>query len=367
MNSPLSSSIAPRLSEILGQDLRSVRIHAGSQADAVSRRFHSAAFACGSNVFFRQGHYNPHSKAGLELIAHEVIHVCQQLSNRLPRAHQQLVVRPNDDEFEHEARALARPVAALLRGAEDQVSDSEYAALRDFRSRPKLQKHNGLSGVIQRTPASLVAAANVAPPAPAAPGPTTCHEAAIGWLLSAENYTSPWKLMRYAMSTFVLPVSAGSWLKAYIYNYNSRLHLADAQGVNPLMKPNPGDILFTYQGGLTAMHSMIVVPGPGNHVRVRGFNNAGTFNYPALAIPAPAGAYDPNDRDIADPALWDVTGTGFGANNANAQLYWVRYQNAAQAIRRALAHWTHSHFRGPNGGHGWQHTGAPPCHPSCPH
>ncbi len=264
---------------------------------------------------------------------------------------------------------MGRPVAALMRGGSGRVSEADLSALRDFRSRPAWR---GLSSepsrTIQCSAATLVAAANAAPPAANAPGPGTCHEAAMGWLLGAENFSSPWKLMRYSMNTLLMPAFPGSWLKSYVYAINARIHRADVlAGGAPVMRPALGDILFTCQGGGAAMHSMIVVSGPGGNVLIRGFNNAGTFNYPGVAPHAPAGGYDANDRDIGDVNLWDAAGTGFGANNAGAALHWVKYVNAAPAIRNALAHWTHSNFRGPGGGHGWQHTGRPPCPPSCPH
>lgn len=368
MRTPLNSSIARKLGEILGHDVDFICIHTGPEADALNRRIDSTAFAHGSELFFGPNSYRPDSESGIELLAHEVIHVCQQLSGRVPHSGPGVNVRPANDEFELEAQALARPVAALMRGNQNAISEAEFSALREFRSRPRLSHHRGPPLTIQRSATALAAAARVAPPLGVpvgAPGPTTCHEAAIGWLLTAENYPSPWKLMRYAMNTFVLPTSAGSWLKAHIYSSNVRLDLVDITGGNPIFIPNQGDILFTFQGGLTAMHSMIVVPGPAGQVFIRGFNNAGTFNYPGLLPLAPAGAYDANDRNIADLNLWDAAGTGFGANNAGAELRWVKYQNAAQAIKKALAHWTHSNFR--KNGHGWQHTGGPPCHPSCPH
>lgn len=371
MGASLNPSIVSKLGDILGQDFGSVRIHTGPEADVLNRRIDSIAFARGSEIFFGQGSYRPDSEAGVELLAHELIHVCQQLSGRVPHSGAEVDLRPADDAFEREARELARPVAALIRGNQSAVSETEFSALRDFSSRPRTWHLHSASRTIQRTAVALVAASNVAPPGAAAPGPTTCHEAAIGWLLTAENYTSPWKLMRYAMSTLILPASAGSWLKAYVYNSNARINQADVvAGGAAIFRPNPGDILFTCQGGGPAMHSMIVVPGPAGppgNVFIRGFNNAGTFNYPAIAPHAPPGAYDANDRDVGDPNLWNAAGTGFGANAAGAELHWVKYQNGAQAIRNALAHWTHSNFRGPGGGHGWQHTGGPPCPASCPH
>jgi len=370
VGSMLEHSIASRLSEILAQDVTPVRIHTSSEADAFNRRIDATAFALGSDMFFRQNAYQPGSETGMELIAHEAIHVCQQLSGRLTA-----ISGGEDESLEDEARLLARPVAALMRGNAAAIPAAELAALRDFRSRPRIGNCINPTLAIQRAAAGLVAAANVQPPpylpAPPGLGPSTCHEAAIGWLLMAEGYHSPWKLLRYTMSTFLMPMWPGRWLTRYIYANNIHLNRADTTGQNLATRPLPGDILFTVRGQNDAMHSMIVVPAPGGgHATcIRGFNNAGTFNYPGVAIPAPGGAYDTQIRPIHDANLWDQAATGFGANNARMELRLVRYNAAAQRTLAALVHWQHSNWRGPFGGHGWKHV-APPngqCHLSCPH
>ena len=368
MGFPLSRSIAGKMQDVLGYNLSSVVIQTGDEADALNRRFHSEAFTYGSEVYFRHGQYRPDSESGLELLAHELIHVCQQLSGRLP--HWAAERMQEDEPLEREAQTLAKPIAALLSGKAKSVSSAEYSSLREFRTRPKRTESGFACHTVQCSAMSLVAAAQMGPPVqtPTTPGPTTCHEAAMGWLLTAENYQSPWKLMRYSTNTLRLPASAGSWLMSYVYANNVRISRADAIGAgNVNYTPVPGDILFTHQGGTTAMHSMIVVGVAGGNILIRGFNNAGTFNHPGVNPPAPPGAYDPNDRDISDLNLWDPAGWGFGPNNAGAHLCLVRYNTAAMGIRNALAHWTHSNFRGPLGGHGWKHTGGPPCPPSCPH
>ena len=366
MGSMLEPSMCGKLSEVLGQNLSSLRIHTCSEADAFNRRIDATAFALGSDVYFRRGAFEPCSQAGMELIAHEAVHVCQQLAGRLPQS-----FGPEDPHLEQEARVLARPVAALMRGEPGSISAAEMTALREFRERQKAGSGQRATPGIQRTAAGMVATANIQPPAIAAKGPRTCHEAAIGWLLNAEGYASPWKLTFYVTNTFRIPNSTGRWVKNFIYANNIQLNRADTSGQNQANRPLPGDILFTVRGQADAMHSMVVVPTPGGgHATcIRGFNNLGTFNYPGVAVPAPAGAYDNQIRPIHDANLWNQAGTGFGANNAGMELRLVRYNAAAQRIRAALAHWQHSNWRGPLGGHGWQHV-APlfaHCPLSCPH
>ena len=59
----------------LGGSLEGVRVHAGREADALSQAVDAAAFTAGRDVFFREGRYEPDSRVGRELLAHELTHV----------------------------------------------------------------------------------------------------------------------------------------------------------------------------------------------------------------------------------------------------------------------------------------------------
>ena len=61
-----------------GQDFSDVRIHTGAEADQLNDTVQARAFTTGSDIFFRDGEYNPNSDAGRELLAHELTHVVQQ-------------------------------------------------------------------------------------------------------------------------------------------------------------------------------------------------------------------------------------------------------------------------------------------------
>lgn len=355
---PLDQGLRSRFGALLGHDLDGMRIHVGPDAERLCRSLAADAFTVGADVFFAEGRYEPSTNHGLRLLAHELAHVVQQRTGRTPAPGPRMVVRPATDELEHEADAAAALVDPGTASAADREA---IQRLREGRAVADV----GSSRVIQRAAAQLVAGANAAPPAAVAPlryGPLTCHEAVVGWLLNAEGYTRPWQLVRVIAGRMIMPQSYGRWLKRQIYTANAALTRADLIGGNPVWTPAAGDILFTAQGAGDAMHSMVVVAN--NPVRVRGFNNAGTFNHPGIAVPAPPGQYDNNDRDVTDVNLWNGAGTGFGANAAGADLRWVRYQNAAQQIRAALAHFTYSFFRTP----GWRHTGGggAACPPSCP-
>ena len=74
----LSADVRRPFERNLGQDFSGVRIHADTRsaesADAVSAR----AYTVGKDVVFGHGIFQPHSPAGLPLLAHELTHVAQQ-------------------------------------------------------------------------------------------------------------------------------------------------------------------------------------------------------------------------------------------------------------------------------------------------
>jgi hypothetical protein len=62
----------------LGADLSRVRIHADGQSDKLCRSLSAQAFTTGSDVFFSSGQFQPGTKTGDHLLAHELTHVVQQ-------------------------------------------------------------------------------------------------------------------------------------------------------------------------------------------------------------------------------------------------------------------------------------------------
>ncbi|MDA0267764.1 MAG: DUF4157 domain-containing protein [Cyanobacteria bacterium] len=92
-------SLAPDLQHSMGQamgaDFSGVKVHVDSQSDQLNQSIQAKAFTAGSDVFFRQGEYNPGSKSGQELIAHELTHVVQQNGSAVQRKVQDDDIRGN--------------------------------------------------------------------------------------------------------------------------------------------------------------------------------------------------------------------------------------------------------------------------------
>ena len=74
----LDTNLQALMSEAMGGDFSGVKVHTDSQSDQLNKSIQAKAFTTGQDVFFRQGEYNPISKGGQELIAHELTHVVQQ-------------------------------------------------------------------------------------------------------------------------------------------------------------------------------------------------------------------------------------------------------------------------------------------------
>lgn len=75
---PLEAGLQRSMGQAMGADFSGVKVHTDAQADRLNRSVQARAFTTGQDVFFRQGEYNPGSRGGQELIAHELTHVVQQ-------------------------------------------------------------------------------------------------------------------------------------------------------------------------------------------------------------------------------------------------------------------------------------------------
>jgi hypothetical protein len=74
----LDPQLQRSMGQAMGADFSHVKVHTDTTSDHLNHTLQAKAFTTGSDVFFRQGEYNPSSKGGQELIAHELTHVVQQ-------------------------------------------------------------------------------------------------------------------------------------------------------------------------------------------------------------------------------------------------------------------------------------------------
>ncbi|MGF2039755.1 MAG: DUF4157 domain-containing protein [Nostoc sp. CmiVER01] len=91
---PLANSIREPMEQAFGADFSRVRVHTDSQADHLNQSIQAKAFTTGQDVFFRQGAYEPGSRGGQELLAHELTHVVQQAQDMMQPTMQMKLLPP---------------------------------------------------------------------------------------------------------------------------------------------------------------------------------------------------------------------------------------------------------------------------------
>ena len=74
----LSEGTRSLMEPVFGVDFSGVRVHTDSSAVQMSQDLSARAFTHGSDIYFNKGTYNPNSKEGKKLLAHELTHVVQQ-------------------------------------------------------------------------------------------------------------------------------------------------------------------------------------------------------------------------------------------------------------------------------------------------
>lgn len=74
----MSADVQRSFGEAFGADFSNVRIHTGTESDQLNAAVGARAFTTGSDVFFREGEYQPDTSEGKRLLAHELTHTIQQ-------------------------------------------------------------------------------------------------------------------------------------------------------------------------------------------------------------------------------------------------------------------------------------------------
>lgn len=82
---PLPDSIRQEMESGFGNDFSKVKIHTGSHAVQMNQELSAKAFTHGNDIYFNKGTYNPSSKDGKRLLAHELTHTVQQ-GNTAPKS-----------------------------------------------------------------------------------------------------------------------------------------------------------------------------------------------------------------------------------------------------------------------------------------
>lgn len=136
----LPMSVRKSVEQALGADFSGVRVHDDAQSDRLNRSLRACAFTTGQDIFFRKGAYNPATRKGKALIAHELTHVVQQQGIEVQRLHgneiepQGLVQRNGWEPTEHfeqqrEKRRISRERVQEILDNGTQYSDEDTGAI----------------------------------------------------------------------------------------------------------------------------------------------------------------------------------------------------------------------------------------------
>jgi hypothetical protein len=119
---PLDAGVRSRMESAFGESFGDVRVHAGKGTGEVVGELGALAFTRGRDIYFKEGEYNPSTREGEELLAHELTHVVQQRGGSSARG---ASVGPAGDTFEQEADEVA---ASVMRGERAHVEQRSAAS-----------------------------------------------------------------------------------------------------------------------------------------------------------------------------------------------------------------------------------------------
>ena len=125
---PLTADTRTAMEGAFGADFGAIRLHTDSSADRLSRRLSATAFTTGADVFFRAGTYQPATRVGASLLAHELAHTVQQGA-----------APPTPTRIQRSTAAGTRPrldaERPAPRGASDDAVDTQRLGTRAVRWR----------------------------------------------------------------------------------------------------------------------------------------------------------------------------------------------------------------------------------------
>ncbi|TVR78168.1 MAG: DUF4157 domain-containing protein [Rhodospirillales bacterium] len=132
---PLDADTRAFFEPRFGHDFSRVRVHTDARAAGSARAVNARAYTVGSDIVFTQGAFAPGSRAGRQLLAHELAHVVQQAPLTIKRNSVQHIGSASDPT-EVEADLAAKRVLIGERASIDSSA----------RSTPVLQRQEGDGG-----------------------------------------------------------------------------------------------------------------------------------------------------------------------------------------------------------------------------
>ncbi len=108
----LDDTVRAAMEARFGEDFGDVRIHVDAPSATLAQRLHVPAFTLGQDIFFASRQYQPATRAGRHLIAHELTHTIHQRGNGVTSAGSAPRQAGGSDALEAEADHVADTVLA---------------------------------------------------------------------------------------------------------------------------------------------------------------------------------------------------------------------------------------------------------------
>jgi hypothetical protein len=111
---PLPPGVRRKMEDELGVSLARVRVHTDPVAAQAARAVRAEAFTVGEDIFFAEDAYDPESRSGQKLLAHELTHVVQSWQGKSATGGDGVRVSRPGDSLEQEADEVAERIAERI-------------------------------------------------------------------------------------------------------------------------------------------------------------------------------------------------------------------------------------------------------------
>lgn len=158
--SALPDTVMGKFETSLGANLSSVRVHTDGASAHAAHAVGARAYTVGQDIHFAAGQYDPASRAGQHLLAHEVAHTVQQRGGA-PARQNKLEVSAPHDPAEHEAD---RAADAMVAGRRAQIITQsagvarlfdEYSNDQDLKQQPPPPRYTAADGAFGQMAAAM--------------------------------------------------------------------------------------------------------------------------------------------------------------------------------------------------------------------
>ena len=137
----LDTGLQTKMGQAMGADFSGVKVHTDSQSDQLNKSIQAKAFTTGQDIFFRQGAYEPSSRGGQELIAHELTHVVQQNGEAVQRSPENVIQRAWDSiAYETQAPSQYAVLLGKMDGLTPSMGKSRLSKLAALTDSPEQLK-----------------------------------------------------------------------------------------------------------------------------------------------------------------------------------------------------------------------------------